>query len=135
MPSARLRLSLVTLGLAVLASSVVGAADPVARVAPILSKLSATLKKIEAGSYGNVDKVMKIRVTPLIGHMKSEIIAVLGEPQIQCESGGSPWCTQEGDVAYSFYTMCEDCEGGGPELSLSFDESGRCARAQWAISE
>jgi len=116
-------------------SAIVLGDDVATAVAPILRKLSTAQKRIEADRYGDLDKVMKIKLSPLVGLKKAEIIAALGKPSLECDSGGSPWCTREGDVVYDFYTMGEGDLGGGPELSLSFDESGKCVRAQWAVSE
>ena len=134
--TARFRLSLISSTFAFLAPSLdVAAGDGATHVAPILRKLSSALKRIESDTYGDADKVMRIRLTPLVGLSKVEIIAALGESGVECDSEGTPWCTRKGDVVFSFYTMCEDCLGGGPELSLSFDDSGKCVRAQWAITE
>jgi hypothetical protein len=88
MSSSRLRLSLVAwiFASAMLPPSVLGV-DTETRVAPVLKKLTSALKRIEANRYGNVDKVMKIRPAPLVGLSKAEILAALGEPSVECDSG------------------------------------------------
>jgi hypothetical protein len=135
MASRRLGLSLVTWAVVLIAISALALADSAtARTAPILNTLSAALRSIEAGSYGDVSGVMKIRLRPLVGLTKAEIVAVLGNSG-ECTSGGSDWCRRKGDFIYSFYTICDDCLGGGPELMLRFDDSGKCIRARWVLSQ
>lgn len=129
-------LTLVTL-VCVLAFSGSAFPDQTSRTAPILKKLASTLKLVEEDKIKNVDDVMKIPLKQLLGLAKRDIVDALGESD-ECDaddvqSGGG--CTRVGDLVYSFYTMCDSCLGGGPELSMSFDDSGKCERAQWIVTE
>ncbi len=76
----------------------------------------------------------------LIGMTGAEIRAALGEPStctrnafFDANGSGHPVapCQNRTDWFYSFYHLPQPSLGGGPELLLQFDSSGKCTNAQW----
>ena len=76
-----------------------------------------------------------IALESLRGLSQSDIRGRLGPPSYECSSNDVAGCNGRGDWIYSYYPMCENCLGGGVELTLRFNQSGRCTAAAWAISE
>jgi len=76
-----------------------------------------------------------VQLASLHSLTKSDIFAALGHPTYECHADHDvAGCTRRGDVFYSFYPAFTGL-GGGPELSLSFDDAGRCSRAEWLLSQ
>jgi hypothetical protein len=77
--------------------------------------------------------------SPLIGVERSRLTEGLGAPTgcIDRDSGMS--CAIECKAAdewwYSFYKLPPRTPGGGLELVLSFDNTGRCTSARWLHSQ
>ena len=72
-------------------------------------------------------------VSLLAGLGRDEVRAGLGEPQ-ECSSYGAQMpapCRDRTDWFYSFYHLPEGSVGGGPELLVRFDASGRVTSAEW----
>jgi hypothetical protein len=55
-------------------------------------------------------------VSSLVGTSRADIINALGQPN---------------GLGYSFYTLCEDCVGGGPELLIQFNSAGVVSSVRW----
>ena len=55
-------------------------------------------------------------VSTLVGTSRADIINALGEPN---------------GLGYSFYSLCEDCIGGGPELLIQFNSAGVVNSLRW----
>lgn len=66
----------------------------------------------------------------LIGLPSDKIRQALGDPHV-CGEHGPPPCEAPGDWFYSFYQLDESGDGGGLELLLRLDGSGRCSEARW----
>jgi hypothetical protein len=69
----------------------------------------------------------------LVGLTRERIRQVLGEPH-DCSKLSAP-CESRDDWFYSFYALDEGTDGGGLELLLRFDGSGKCTAARWDYSE
>lgn len=101
----------------------------------VLKDLSAVMSELKTSPYAMEGNVKNIRAKDLVGLSRKEIVAALGSEGSKCDEANGGWCQRVGDVFFSFYTMCENCLGGGPELALRFNRSGICTWAKWFISE
>jgi hypothetical protein len=101
-----------------------------------LELLSAGLKESSAPMRVVDGRRSFIGLQRLIGLPKIDIVASLGKPTYECKYDRDvAGCTRRGDMFYSFYKLSSDELGGGPELSLSFDDKGNCIRADWIVSQ
>jgi len=80
---------------------------------------------------------LKSKLEPFKGLTEQQIRDVMGEASLECDlyGGHVAGCVQEDDIVYSFYPPCNDCLGGGVELTLSFDDHHICTDARVSISQ
>jgi len=109
-----------------------------AKTTAYLQELNKVLERSIASESDDMPQTMKTNVRPLIGISEKQIRGFLRQEPRECDAydvGRSVGCFHAGDIVYSFYSICNDCLGGGPELSLSFDRHRVCTRAKFLLSE
>jgi hypothetical protein len=80
---------------------------------------------------------------PLVGARRGEILEALGDPGCgdweKKPGGGMRFvpqpCAKSSRLAYAFYDLPPRWAGGGPELTLVFDDDGLCSDARWIIMQ
>jgi hypothetical protein len=102
---------------------------------PTLAALQSEVQSLKAMRLNYRNDPSQIRLDGLINLSRKRVVDALGVPTFECNNELVAGCTRRGDVVYSFYKLPETAVGGGPELSLSFDSSGNCIRAQWLHSQ
>ena len=100
-----------------------------------LAAIRSEIQSLKALRLNYRNDPSSIRLDGLINLSKKRVVDVLGAPTFECNSDSVTGCTRRGDVVYSFYKLPETAVGGGPELSLSFDSSDNCVRAEWVHSQ
>jgi len=83
-------------------------------------------------------RLVKSNQSRLIGLTEQQIREIMGQASWECNAsaaGKVAGCFQDGDIIYSFYDYCNDCLGGGLELSLTFNGNHICTRGRFLISE
>jgi hypothetical protein len=102
---------------------------------PTLVSLSSELKRLQATRLNYPNDPSLIRLEGMLNLPRQRVIRALGAPTFECANDLVAGCTRAGDAVYSFYVLPEGTLGGGPELSLTFDTSGICVRAEWVHSQ
>jgi hypothetical protein len=95
-------------------------------------------RSFESELLETMHQILKTDVKPLVGLSEQQIRKYLGGVSYECGShsaGKVAGCVRSYDIVYSFYASCDNCVGGGPELSLSFDRKHICNRAEFLLSE
>ena len=80
-------------------------------------------------------------VSILVGVSRSDLLGALGQPGFctgpknQIALWSDPMCRAPVGFGYSFYRLCEDCVGGGPELLIQFDSAGATSLLRWVATQ
>ena len=121
------------------------APDQAAPRAELLRTLRQTLDRVAAGQQAADADLRAFDITLFIGAGRAELLRALGEPahcidQQTLDYQGSsrpyvPCSTGYSDAVYTFYRLPPNSRGGGPELHLRFNETGRCNSTRWEFTQ
>jgi hypothetical protein len=80
-------------------------------------------------------------VTILVGVSRSDLLGSLGPPTFcygathQIALWSDPVCRAALELGYSFYRLCRNCIGGGPELVVQLDSAGAVGSLRWVHTQ
>ncbi len=121
------------------------APDQTAPRAELLRTLRQTLDRVAAGQQVADADLRALDITLFVGAGRAELLRALGEPahcidQQTLDYQGSsrpsvPCSTGYSDAVYTFYRLPPNSRGGGPELRLRFNETGRCNSTLWEFTQ
>ena len=119
-----------------LAAVVWSAASPVrANPHELLAHLGRELTRIHATTSSDPVGILQPvpKVDPLVGMDRAAIEQSLGRPESPSE-GCLPESCPPGVAVWMFFKLPPGWRGGGAELHLTFDSTGRCISAAWRYS-
>ena len=119
----------------------VGAAAPSPEQSTLMRELHRCLGDISSDAMRRASTCVRKNADVLVGVLRTELVAGLGDPRfcITAHDEFLPWrspdCRGRLGIGYSFYRLCRDCVGGGPELIFAFDSEDRVKSAHWTMTQ